>query len=75
MRGACRAGRFPSTASELEFRYEVSHEAHSTWLGPMAFAMMGGLLVATVLTLIFLPALYAAGFRVREPDAAPAVNQ
>jgi hypothetical protein len=36
-------------------------------LGPMAFAIMGGLLVATVLTLIFLPALYVACFRVKEP--------
>lgn len=35
--------------------------------GPMAYAVMGGLLVATVLTLIFLPALYVAWFRVREP--------
>jgi multidrug efflux pump subunit AcrB len=35
--------------------------------GPMAFAIMGGLLVATVLTLIFLPALYVACFRVKEP--------
>ena len=35
--------------------------------GPMAFAIMGGLLVATVLTLIFLPALYVAWFRVKEP--------
>lgn len=33
----------------------------------MAFAIMGGLLVATVLTLIFLPALYVACFRVKEP--------
>jgi Cu/Ag efflux pump CusA len=35
--------------------------------------MMGGLLIATVLTLIFLPALYAAWYRVREPPpgAAP----
>ena len=38
--------------------------------GPMAYAIMGGLLVATVLTLIFLPALYIAWFRVSEPDAA-----
>ncbi len=38
--------------------------------GPMAFAVMGGLLVATVLTLIFLPALYVAWFRVKEPAAA-----
>jgi multidrug efflux pump subunit AcrB len=41
----------------------------SDFWGPMAMAMMGGLLVATVLTLLFLPALYAAWFRVRQPDA------
>ena len=40
--------------------------------GPMAVAIMGGLIVATVLTCLFLPALYAAWFRVREPDAGPA---
>jgi multidrug efflux pump len=39
----------------------------SAFFGPMAVAMMGGLVVATVLTLVFLPALYAAWFRVREP--------
>jgi multidrug efflux pump len=33
--------------------------------GPMAFAIMGGLIVATVLTILFVPALYAAWFRVR----------
>ena len=33
----------------------------------MAITMMGGLLVATILTLLFLPALYAAWFRVRRP--------
>ena len=38
--------------------------------GPMAVAIMGGLIVATVLTCLFLPALYAAWFRVREPDGA-----
>jgi multidrug efflux pump subunit AcrB len=37
--------------------------------GPMAVAIMGGLLVATVLTLLFTPALYALIFRVRETDA------
>ncbi len=36
----------------------------------MAYAIMGGLMVATVLTLIFLPALYVAWFRIREPDAS-----
>ncbi|HEU0306607.1 MAG TPA: efflux RND transporter permease subunit, partial [Lysobacter sp.] len=44
----------------------------SAFFGPMAVAIMGGLIVATVLTLLFLPALYAAWFRVRreEPQAA-----
>jgi multidrug efflux pump len=37
----------------------------SDFFGPMAVAMMGGIVVATVLTLAFLPALYAAWFRVR----------
>ena len=43
----------------------------SDFYGPMAVAIMGGLVVATVLTLLFLPALYAAWFRVpRTADAA-----
>jgi multidrug efflux pump subunit AcrB len=41
--------------------------APTIFWGPMAFAIMGGLLVATVLTLIFLPALYVAWFRVKAP--------
>ncbi len=47
--------------------------ARSVFWGPMAMAIMGGLVVATVLTLFFLPALYAAWFRVRQgalPDAS-----
>jgi multidrug efflux pump len=36
--------------------------------GPMAFAIMGGLLVATVLTVLFVPALYVAWFRVKRAD-------
>jgi multidrug efflux pump len=40
--------------------------SRSVFFGPMAVAIMGGLIVATVLTLLFLPALYAAWFRVRE---------
>ncbi len=36
--------------------------------GPMAMAIMGGLLVATVLTLVFVPALYAAWFRVKRAN-------
>ena len=37
--------------------------------GPMAYAMMGGIVVGTVLTLLFLPALYVAWFRIkRDPN-------
>jgi len=39
--------------------------ARSIFWGPMAITIMGGLLVATVLTLIVVPALYALWFRVR----------
>jgi multidrug efflux pump len=37
--------------------------------GPMAVAIMGGLVVATALTCLFLPALYAAWYRVKEEKA------
>jgi multidrug efflux pump len=42
---------------------------HSVFWGPMAWAIMGGLAVATLLTLIFLPALYAAWYRAQRPSA------
>ncbi len=44
--------------------------SRSTFWGPMAVAIMGGLMVATALTLLFLPALYAAWFRVKKPAGA-----
>ncbi|TKC90277.1 efflux RND transporter permease subunit [Trinickia terrae] len=46
----------------------------SNFFGPMATALMGGITSATVLTLFYLPALYAASFRVRgdERDPPPA---
>ncbi len=44
----------------------------SVFWGPMAVAIMGGLIVATLLTLWFLPALYAACYRVRPVDARTA---
>ena len=43
--------------------------SRSVFFGPMAVAIMGGLVVATALTLLFLPALYAAWFRVKENEA------
>ncbi len=39
--------------------------------GPMAYAMMGGIVVGTVLTLLFLPALYVAWFRIKAPSVTP----
>ena len=43
--------------------------APTVFWGPMAYAIMGGLAVATALTLVFLPALYVACFRIREEAA------
>jgi hypothetical protein len=48
--------------------------AGAQWWGPMAFAIIGGLAGATLLTLIFLPPLYVAWFRISEPIAAPAAR-
>jgi multidrug efflux pump subunit AcrB len=47
--------------------------APTVFWGPMAFAIMGGLMVATLLTLVFLPTLYVAVFGGRAPrrEAAP----
>ncbi|EJN30014.1 cation/multidrug efflux pump [Pseudomonas sp. GM78] len=41
--------------------------AREVFWGPMAYAMIGGIIVATLLTLLFLPALYVAWYRIREP--------
>jgi multidrug efflux pump subunit AcrB len=46
--------------------------SRSVFWGPMAVAIMGGLIVATVLTLLALPAMYAAWFRVKREEAAAA---
>jgi multidrug efflux pump len=45
--------------------------SRSVFWGPMAVAIMGGLIVATVLTLLALPAMYAAWFRVKREDSSP----
>jgi multidrug efflux pump len=44
--------------------------AREIFWGPMAYAMMGGIIVGTVLTLLFLPALYVGWFRVKAPEPA-----
>lgn len=41
--------------------------ASEIFWGPMAYAMMGGIVVGTVLTLLFLPALYIVWFRIKDP--------
>jgi len=45
--------------------------SRSVFWGPMAVAIMGGLIVATVLTLLALPAMYAAWFRVKREKTGP----
>ncbi|NER66164.1 efflux RND transporter permease subunit [Pseudomonas sp. MAFF212427] len=42
--------------------------AREVFWGPMAYAMIGGIIVATLLTLLFLPALYVAWYKVKEPQ-------
>ncbi|OLS60068.1 efflux RND transporter permease subunit [Pseudomonas putida] len=44
--------------------------AREVFWGPMAYAMIGGIIVATLLTLLFLPALYVAWYRIKEPAKA-----
>jgi multidrug efflux pump subunit AcrB len=46
--------------------------ARSLFWGPMAITIMGGLFVATILTLVVVPALYALWFRVREDEVSTA---
>jgi multidrug efflux pump len=49
--------------------------ATNVFWGPMAITIMGGLFVATVLTIVVVPALYALWFRVRENETAEAVPE
>jgi hypothetical protein len=46
--------------------------AQSAFWGPMAITIMGGLFVATMLTLLVVPALYALWFRVRQDEPVAA---
>ena len=48
--------------------------ASEVFWGPMAYAIIGGLIVATLLTLLFLPALYVAWFRIKEPAKERSVS-
>jgi predicted RND superfamily exporter protein len=46
--------------------------APTVFWGPMAYAVIGGLMVATLLTLVFLPALYVAWFRIQPAQSMSA---
>jgi multidrug efflux pump subunit AcrB len=46
--------------------------APTVFWGPMAFAIMGGLFVATLLTLLVLPVFYITLYRAKQPAAAAA---
>ncbi|UUD62442.1 efflux RND transporter permease subunit [Pseudomonas seleniipraecipitans] len=49
--------------------------AREVFWGPMAYAMIGGIFSATLLTLLFLPALYVAWYRIREDDQEASSKQ
>jgi multidrug efflux pump len=49
--------------------------AEEVFWAPMAIAMMGGLVAATILTLTFLPALYALAFRAPRRAATRALDR
>ena len=55
--------------------YPPEEAAGSAFWGPMAITIMGGLLVATVLTILVVPALYALWFRVRADERADAPHR
>ncbi len=64
---AAASGRFrPMMLTGLSTVLGMVPIAPTVFWGPMAFAIMGGLLVATLLTLVFLPTLYVTWFGRRE---------
>ncbi|MDN3568986.1 efflux RND transporter permease subunit [Paeniroseomonas aquatica] len=62
----------PLTLTALSTVLGMIPIAPTVFWGPMAFAIMGGLLVATLLTLVVLPVLYVTLFRARAPDRSHA---
>jgi multidrug efflux pump subunit AcrB len=69
----CATNRFrPMMLAAMSTVLGLLPIAPTVFWGPMAFAIMGGLLVATVLTLVFLPTLYMTVFGGERGDAQPA---
>ncbi|MCB4824791.1 efflux RND transporter permease subunit [Roseicella aerolata] len=66
---AAASSRFrPMMLTAISTVFGMIPIAPTVFWGPMAFAIMGGLLVATLLTLVFLPTLYVTWFGARAPD-------
>jgi len=66
------SGRFrPLLLTALSTALGLIPIAPTLFWGPMAFAIIGGLLVATLLTLIFLPTVYSMLHRDPVPSPAP----
>src|SRR3981189_1615816 len=77
-RGGARAavgGARPVVLTALAAILGMIPLAQSIFWGPMAITIMGGLLIATVLTLLVVPALYALWFRVRRYEPAQSHTQ
>jgi multidrug efflux pump len=69
----CATNRFrPMMLAAMSTVLGLLPIAPTVFWGPMAFAIMGGLLVATVLTLVVLPTLYMTVFGGKPGDAQPA---
>jgi predicted lipid-binding transport protein (Tim44 family) len=67
MGGGRRSNRTSHAADHADRRRRKPRahpDAREIFWGPMAYAMMGGVIVGTMLTLLFLPALYVAWFRI-----------
>ena len=62
-----RASTSTSTSSAAAAILGMIPIMHDVFWGPMAYAIAGGLAGATLLTLLFLPALYVVWFRVKPP--------
>jgi multidrug efflux pump subunit AcrB len=72
----CATNRFrPMMLAAMSTVLGLLPIAPTVFWGPMAFAIMGGLLVATVLTLVVLPTLYMTVFGKEEAKPAPAAAE
>jgi multidrug efflux pump subunit AcrB len=73
---SCATNRFrPMMLAAMSTVLGLLPIAPTVFWGPMAFAIMGGLLVATVLTLVVLPTMYMAVFGKEDAKPAPAAGE